>query len=280
VTEPQRSPTWSRRDFLATGAAVIGGAGTASQRRQTATPLLKAAINGSRQAGSHPALPVTPEDCARDAAAVVRAGAGAIHVHVRGADGGQSIAPTDVARTLQAMRAAAPGTLVGISTTFQIVSDAARRHAIVGEWTVLPDFTSVNFNEEGAVALAELLISRGVGIEAGLFDAAAARACVDGGLATRCLRLMLEPRGATVQDRLRNVAEMEAVLDASGTRIPRLLHGSADAAWPLIDEAARRGYQTRAGLEDTLVLPDGTTARDNAQIVAEAARRIAAARGA
>ncbi|HAW89128.1 MAG TPA: hypothetical protein DCX61_00495, partial [Gemmatimonadetes bacterium] len=43
--------------------------------------------------------------------------------------------------------------------------------------------------------------------------------------------------------------------------------------------AAQRGYDTRAGLEDTFELADGTTARDNAEIVTEAARRIAAVTG-
>jgi len=35
------------------------------------------------------------------------------------------------------------------------------------------------------------------------------------------------------------------------------------------------GYDTRAGLEDTFEMPDGSTASDNGEIVAEAARRIA-----
>ena len=50
-------------------------------------------------------------------------------------------------------------------------------------------------------------------------------------------------------------------------------------AWLLIELAAQRGYDTRAGLEDTFELADGTTARDNAEIVTEAARRIAAVTG-
>lgn len=33
-----------------------------------------------------------------------------------------------------------------------------------------------------------------------------------------------------------------------------------------IELAAKRGYDTRIGLEDTLVLPDGTRARDNAEL--------------
>ena len=43
----------------------------------------------------------------------------------------------------------------------------------------------------------------------------------------------------------------------------RLLHGFEAAAWVFIELAAKRGYDTRIGLEDTLVLPDaparGTT---------------------
>ena len=39
-----------------------------------------------------------------------------------------------------------------------------------------------------------------------------------------------------------------------------------------IELPARRGYDTRVGLEDTLALPDGTRARDNAELVAMAWR--------
>jgi uncharacterized protein (DUF849 family) len=240
--------------------------------------LLKAAINGARSPGSHPALPITPEQCGRAAAASVAAGAGAIHVHVRGPGGGQSLEAADVARTLSAVRADVPRTPVGVSTLLGIVGDVARRHELVASWSVLPDFASVNFNEEGSVALAELLLGRGVGVEAGLFDAAATRTCVESGLAPRCLRLMFEPRGDALEAALRSVGEMEAVVDRAGIERPRLLHGFRAVAWPLIEEAARRGYQTRAGLEDTYELPDGTAARDNAEIVAEAARRIGAVR--
>ena len=67
---------------------------------------------------------------------------------------------------------------------------------------------------------------------------------------------------------------MVAVLDKAGVKAPRLLHGSNATAWGVIDEAARRGYDTRAGLEDVLTLPDGRQAPDNAAIVAEARRRV------
>ncbi|HCE04689.1 MAG TPA: hypothetical protein DEQ98_15760, partial [Acidobacteria bacterium] len=160
----------SRRDFLAsTGAglvavneAFLSGAG-----RQASIPLLKCTINGGLRRGTHPALPTTPAECATTARAVVEAGARAIHVHVRAADGAESIAPDDIARTLTAMRATAPGTPIGVSTHFRILGDVARRREVVAGWSELPDFASVNFNEDGAPDLARQLIDLGVGVEAG-----------------------------------------------------------------------------------------------------------------
>jgi len=267
------SESIARRDFVASGVFALGALASGDSF-QTSPPLLKAAINGGRQVGSHPALPTAPEACAGDAVAVARAGAGAVHVHVRNAAGDQSIEPTDIARVLTAMRTAAPGTPIGVSTQFGIVGEAARRHALVEAWSVLPDFASVNFDEEGSVALARLLIERGVGVEAGLPNADAARVCAEAGLVPRCLRLMMEPRGADVAAAVRAADEMETVLDDAGGGRPRLLHGFRTIAWPLIEEAARRGHQTRAGLEDTFELTDGGPARDNEQIVGEAVRLI------
>jgi hypothetical protein len=122
-----------------------------------------------------------------------------------------------------------------------------------------------------------LLIEKDIGVEAGLFDAAAAETFVTSGLARRCLRILLEPRGADAAAAIRSADDMIAVLDRAGitgTTIPRLLHGSNVTAWGVLDEAAKRGYDTRAGLEDTLVMPDGTPAPDNASILVEALRRV------
>jgi len=50
------------------------------------------------------------------------------------------------------------------------------------------------------------------------------------------------------------------------------------ATWPLLEAALDRGLDVRIGLEDTLRLPDGSLAPDNAALVA-AARRLAEERG-
>jgi uncharacterized protein (DUF849 family) len=42
---------------------------------------------------------------------------------------------------------------------------------------------------------------------------------------------------------------------------------SLTAPWPVFAEAVRRGLAGRIGLEDTLVLPDGSPAAGNADLV-------------
>src|SRR6202035_5579931 len=106
---------------------------------------LKACLNGKRSQAENPAVPVTPAELARDAAAAVAAGAEAVHLHARGPDGAESVRAADVG----AVRAACPGTPVGVSTGLWITGgDAAARHAAVAGWAGLdaaarPDFASV-----------------------------------------------------------------------------------------------------------------------------------------
>jgi uncharacterized protein (DUF849 family) len=234
--------------------------------------LVQAAINGGRARAEHAALPITADQQAAESSAAVAAGARAIHVHVRDADGRESVASGDVAAALEAIRSACPAIPVGISTGAWIVNDAVRRLALVRSWSVLPDYASVNVHEEGAGELMRLLIERGVGIEAGVWDARAARLLVGGGLAGECLRILLEPAGGA-GDINANLEEMENVL--AGIDRPALLHGAGRSTWPMIELSARRGYDTRVGLEDTLWLPDGSPAESNATLVAAALRIVA-----
>jgi uncharacterized protein (DUF849 family) len=66
--------------------------------------LLKAEINGRRGLSEHPAIPISPEQQAKQAAMAVAAGAGAIHVHPRNSAGQESLAPQDIANALNAIR--------------------------------------------------------------------------------------------------------------------------------------------------------------------------------
>ena len=78
--------------------------------------MLQACLNGGRRRDYHPTLPLSAEALAADARAVITAGADQIHLHVRGADGKESLQPDDVAHTLAAVRQAVPGVPIGLST--------------------------------------------------------------------------------------------------------------------------------------------------------------------
>ncbi len=56
---------------------------------------------------------------------------------------------------------------------------------------------------------------------------------------------------------------------------PRLLHGVGVSAWDLVELAAMRSCDTHTGFEDTLILPDGSRAENNAALVAAALRILA-----
>lgn len=237
-------------------------------------------------------MPVSPDEQAAAVVDCLKAGARAIHLHVRSTSSDknlqsekESLYAEDVARTLSvvwsaAMKAqiGARKAQIGISTGAWILPDATARLQAVAAWKVLPGFASVNFNEDGAVELAQLLLSRGVGVEAGLCDADAAEVFLKSGLAARCLRVLLEPQEQEMERALETVCTIEKVLESGPIELlrllPLLLHGTEATVWPMMDEAIARGYDVRIGLEDTLLLPDGRMAQNNAELVAEAVRRI------
>jgi uncharacterized protein (DUF849 family) len=232
--------------------------------------LLQAALNGTRSRTEHPSIPIAANQQALDAREVMAEGAGAIHVHVRDANGNESLAPEDIGQTLDAIRTACPGIPVGVSTGAWIIPDLYKRLALIQSWDMVPDFASVNLHEAGAANVIRLLLDKGVGVEAGIWNAPAARTLVESGLADECLRILIEPAEGSCSARA-NLQQIEAVLD--GVDRPRLLHGLGPCAWDFVEVAAKRNYDTRMGFEDTLTLPDGSRASNNAALVA-AARRI------
>jgi uncharacterized protein (DUF849 family) len=232
--------------------------------------LIQAAINGSRTKTEHPAIPVTAEQQAQESRAAVAAGSSSIHVHVRDASGIESLKHDDVTRCLDTIRAACPNTPIGVSTGAWIVRDANSRLSLVRAWTTLPDFASVNVHEDGAIELMRVLLDKGIGVEAGVWNGPAADIFMRSGITDKVLRICLELLD-TVRDPLTQLEEIEARL--KGTTRPRLLHGVDANTWDVIAIAADRRYDTRIGLEDTVTLPNGSPPADNGDLVA-AARHI------
>lgn len=221
----------------------------------------------------HAAIPISPAQLAEATADVAAAGADAVHFHVRDGDGRESLAAAWVARAVAEVRK--QGMPFGVSTGAWIIPDPERRLAAVEEWTVLPDFVSINFDEEGAAELAEFFLAKDVAIEAGVANPFAADRLVRSGVAGRCLRIMFEPREQVVEEAMAVVSRTEAVLDAAAVMTPRLLHGVNRTAWPLLEAAAARGYDTRIGFEDVLTLPGGNPAEGNGELIKAARERLA-----
>jgi uncharacterized protein (DUF849 family) len=234
--------------------------------------LLKACLNGSREVGEHPMLPVTPEQLAEAAREAVAAGAAAVHVHPRDRDGRQTLDPEACARALRAIRGACPGVPVGLTTGAWIEPDPERRLDLVSRWEVAPDFASVNLSEAGAVELAHRLLERGIAVEPGLWTVADAQTLLASGLAARSLRLLVEPMEEDTAAALATVAAIERLLTEAGVQTPQLQHGQDRTAWPVLRRALDAGRDLRIGLEDVLELPDGSPASGNAELVAAAAR--------
>ncbi len=232
--------------------------------------IVQACINGLREPGFHPALPLTPDAMAQDGAACVAAGAAELHLHARGSDGRETLAPAVMDATVLAVRYACPGTLIGVSTGAWIEGDGRRTLACIGSWGELPDYASVNLAELDAPAVMERLRRRGVGIEAGLASAADAErlAVLDGG--RRVLRVLIEVGEQEAEEAWTVADAVEAVLERAGVRRPVLLQGAAATVWPFGTRAAERRWSTRIGLEDGRELPDGALAPGNAALVAAA----------
>jgi uncharacterized protein (DUF849 family) len=233
-------------------------------------PLVKACLNGTRARSEHPAVPITVDELATDARAAGEAGVRAVHIHPRAADGSETLDPPTCGAVVQAIGRARPDLPVSLSTGAWIEPHLERRVAAIGAWEPAPAFASVNLSEDGALEICELLIGRGVGVEAGLQGADDARLLVESGLAGRCVRALVEVEDEDPASAVASAAGVARLLDDGAAGLEQVHHGIGLATWAVIDAALAHGRGVRVGLEDTLVLPNGSRARDNSELVAVA----------
>lgn len=229
--------------------------------------LIQACLNGNREPGEHSALPLSPGELAHATRNVINAGAQALHIHPRRSDGAETLVAEDCGAAIATIRASSSGIPIGVSTGLWIEPDIQHRLTLIQSWQLLPDYASVNFSEPGMVELCNLLLTKGVGIEAGIATIDDAWSLRKSGIARHCLRLLIEPSEKEVAAALATIEAIERCLDEAAIQTPRLLHGQNATTWPLLELALQRGYDTRIGLEDTLTMSDGRIARDNAELV-------------
>ena len=238
--------------------------------------LLQAALNGDLTKAVHPAVPVSVEELVLDAEACVRAGANGFHIHPRGPDGRERLDPEVVDHVVARIREAC-GVPVGVTTGAWIEPDIERRAALVRRWRA-PDSTTVNLSEEGAADVMRALLAADIGVEAGVWTVEDAERLAASGLGGKILRICIEPVNVPAAVAVSFVEEIHRALERLGLTAPRLQHGDGEATWVLLENAVRRGIDTRIGLEDTLYEPRGLRASSNAALVRVARRLGAGAR--
>jgi uncharacterized protein (DUF849 family) len=91
------------------------------------------------------------------------------------------------------------------------------------------------------------------------------------GFSDRLVRVLLEPEEPTSAAAVATAAAAAAELARMGITARQVRHGYDLPTWDVLRAAIADGQDIRIGLEDTTVLPDGTPASGNADLVAAAA---------
>lgn len=159
---------------------------------------------------------------------------------------------------------------IGLTTGAWIVPDVQSRIDMVSAWEDV-DCATVNLSEGGFDLVMEAMRSSGIGIDVGLWDLSEIERFVGSGFVHHVQRVSIEldpgepyfPQG----DPVILSGQLNVALDSIGCVAPRLTHGAGAWTWPLVKDALRRGHDTRVGFEDSLVLPDGSAASSNADLV-------------
>ena len=236
--------------------------------------MLQVTPNGPWGKDVHPEMPVSLGELAADLRACFQAGATGVHLHVRDPAGAETLEPAVVNGTCRMVRdlAAEVGARVeiGLTTGEWIVADLADRIAMIREWEGV-DCATVNLSERGFEAVMEAMLDAGVGIDVGLWAPVEMDQLLRSGLLPRAQRVSIELDPGEpyfLQGEPADFAQqVNEALDSAGSTCPRLTHGMHDWTWPLVEDAFRRGHDTRVGFEDSVLLPDGTRAESNAQLV-------------
>ena len=256
--------------------------------------LLMAAPNGARKMkADHPNLPMTPDELAAEAAACCAAGARAIHIHARDADGAHSLDPAIYAPFLDATRGA-----VGDAAIVQITTEAVGRYTpsemIATVRALRPDAVSISVRElfgddgdvEAARAGGDLLhwaAGEGVGVQHILYDAAdlaRLRALRDDGYAPRERQAVLFVLGRYAQGLTAQPADLAAFLaapEADRDLIGEWCVCAFGAAEHLCVMAGlAMGGHGRLGFENNVHLRDGSVADSTAALIRQTAALLSA----
>jgi uncharacterized protein (DUF849 family) len=137
---------------------------------------------------------------------------------------------------------------VGVTTGAWIEPDLGRRMDLIRSWRVRPDFASVNLSDRGAPEVARLLLDRGVGVEAGLWNPDDVDRLTATGFAPQCERLLVEVFALEPEAAVAQAEDVDQALDRTELPGRRLHHGLGPATWAVVEAAVRRGHDVQVGL--------------------------------
>lgn len=246
--------------------------------------IIASAPNGARKTkADHPAIPIAPDDLAREAAKCAEAGASLLHLHVRDAKGGHSLDADAYRAATEAVRHA-----VGRRLIVQITTEA------VGVFTPAQQMACVRAVKPEAVSIAvrELIPDAAHEAEAGRFLTwVAAERILPQYICHEpkdLIRLCdLRKRGIVLGERVSVLYVLGRYTDRAGgtpeALLPYLAAGGAadDLIWSMCAFGPREaacavacaalGGHARVGFENNTALADGASAKDNAALVAQTA---------
>jgi uncharacterized protein (DUF849 family) len=240
--------------------------------------LIKIALNGARPKKENKFIPQSLSEIEREVKLLYENGNKVFHIHCYDEDGNESLKPNDVNKLVALVKNISAEIQIGISSGDWIEPDLEIRKSYIKAWDKVPDFISVNMIEDDAIEISELLLSKGVKIEAGLNEKKAAEKFVESALIKDCYRILIEPEPEVFSQALETINEIEEVLNRYGIEIPRLLHGFNNVAWEILKEANRRGYDSRIGMEDTIYKANGETVKSNLELINYAHEILSAAK--
>jgi uncharacterized protein (DUF849 family) len=229
--------------------------------------MIKAALNGRRVKADHANIPITAEELTASAKEVLQFGAKEIHFHVRDSEGNETLEYRFVSDQVKAIKEALPAIPVGISTGEWIEPVITKRIDLIRGWNYLPDFVSVNGDEEGFESIIHEILKKGIRIEAGISNMKAAKSFKELNLLQYCFRILLEPGNQDFPRALSDVEEIENYLSDEFAGKSILLHGFDKTCWAFMHVAKKKEYDCRMGFEDTLTLSNGILAKTNGELI-------------
>ncbi|NNE80288.1 MAG: 3-keto-5-aminohexanoate cleavage protein [Silicimonas sp.] len=242
---------------------------------QNGRKIMVSPTGARRSKADHPHLPINIEEIAAEARACQEAGAAALHLHVRDAAGRHSIDPGLYREAIAAVRAAAPG------MDIQVTTEAANVFFVQDQYDTLfdlaPAWASLAVREaardvELAARLYSMAEAQGIVLQHILYDRSdldiLRRFRSDGTIRETNPDVFLA-FGAYAPPRN---ADPAAVGDAVQALNGDFQTWGACAFGPTeqatLIEVVRRGGQPRIGFENNIHLPDGTVATSTADNVA------------